>query len=134
MSIKCFQATDGNMQAVSDFIHGHIPQCCSVELLNKIDLAVEEIFVNIAHYAYKPETGQAEIDCKFENGTLTVVFSDSGKKFDPLARQDPDTSLALEERKIGGLGIFLTKQFMDSVLYEYADGKNILTIEKKIEQ
>ncbi len=134
MSIKCFQATDENMQSVSDFIHGHIPQCCSVELLNKIDLAVEEIFVNIAHYAYKSETGLAEIDCKFENGTLTVVFSDSGKKFDPLARQDPDTSLSLEERKIGGLGIFLTKQFMDSVLYEYADGKNILTIEKKIEQ
>ena len=132
MSTRIFPATDESMQTVFDFVHSQIPQDCSVEVLNKIDLAVEEIFINIAHSASTPDTGNAEIECKFENDTLTVVFSDSGKEFNPLARTDPDTSLSLDERDIGGLGIFLTKQFMDSVKYEYVNNKNTLSIQKKI--
>lgn len=132
MSTRIFQATDESMQAVFDFVHEQIPKNCSAEVLNKIDLAVEEIFINIAHYAYAPDTGSAKIDCKFENNTLTVVFCDSGKGFNPLTRTDPDTSLSLDERGIGGLGIFLTKQFMDSVEYEYVNDQNILSIKKKI--
>ena len=131
MSTKTFQATDENMQYVFDFIHENVPADCPVAVLNKIDLAVEEIFVNIAHYAYAPDTGNVTISCKIEDGTMTVVFSDSGKKFDPLDRDDPDTSIPLEERNIGGLGIFLTKQFMDSVSYEYAENQNKLTIQKR---
>ena len=129
---KSFKAKDENMQAVFDFVHEQIQKDCPVDILNKIDLAVEEIFVNIAHYAYEPDEGPVNISCGFENETLTVVFSDHGKKFDPLAHADPDTSLALEEREIGGLGIYLTKQFMDSVEYEYVGDKNILTIRKKL--
>ena len=132
MSTKTFYATDENMQSVFDFVHEQISKDCSEDTLNKIDLAVEEIFVNIAHYAYEPDKGPVNISCGFENETLKIVFSDSGRKFDPLAHIDPDTSLSLEDREIGGLGIFLTKKFMDSVEYDYIGDRNILTIQKKL--
>ena len=131
------KATDESIQAVNDFIHSMIPSDCDDMILNQIDLAVEEIFVNIAHYS---GAADAEISCSFttdeqsENGSgvLEVSFSDSGVPFNPLAKPDPDITLSAEERDIGGLGIFLTKKFMDSVEYEYSDGKNKLTISKRI--
>ena len=103
-------------------------------LLNQIDLAVEEIFVNIAHYSGSKD---AEIACAYHiggdgSGVLTVVFKDRGKPFNPLAKADPDLTLSAEERNIGGLGIFLTKKFMDSVEYEFIDNMNILKISKQI--
>ena len=132
MITKIVPAIDESMQTVFDFIHEQIPKNCPEDMLNKIDLAVEEIFINIAHYAYTPDKGNATISCGFEDETLTVVFSDSGKQFNPLLRDDPDISLSLDEREIGGLGIFLTKQFMDTVEYEYAENQNVLSITKKI--
>ena len=133
---KIFDATDENMGPVNDFIHSMLPEGCSAELLNKLDLAVEEIYINIAHYAYTPGRGTAEISCRLEPGNggasprITICFRDRGKPFNPLAREDPDITLSAEERDIGGLGIFLTKKFMDSVSYEYADGQNVLTMSK----
>ena len=126
-------ADDKNMDSVNDFIHSCLPEDCSPLLINKIDLAVEEIFVNIAHYAYKPDVGEAWISASFIDNVLTIVFKDRGKEFNPIAKKDPDITLSAEERDIGGLGIFLTKKFMDSVEYEYTDGQNILTIKKEIE-
>lgn len=128
------KAADESMQAVNDFIHSQIPSDCDEMILNQIDLAVEEIFVNIAHYSGAEE---AEICCDFAidgagTGVLKVVFCDGGKPFNPLARPDPDLTLSADEREIGGLGIFLTKKFMDSVEYEFIDGKNKLTIKKCI--
>ena len=128
------KAKDESMQAVNDFIHSLLPSDCDDMLLNQIDLAVEEIFVNIAHYSGAEE---AEISADFHmsgdgSGFLTVVFKDGGKPFNPLDRADPDLSLSAEERNIGGLGIFLTKKFMDSVEYEFVNGMNCLTIVKKI--
>ena len=128
------KASDESMQAVNDFIHSMLPANCDDMLLNQIDLAVEEIFVNIAHYSGSAE---AEIICDYKiggdgSGVLSVVFKDSGKPFNPLERADPDLSLSAEERSIGGLGIFLTKKFMDSVEYEHSDGMNKLKITKKI--
>ena len=125
-------ADDKNMDRVNDFIHSCLPSECTPVVLNKIDLAVEEIFVNIAHYAYNPEVGEAWISASFADNVLTVIFKDNGKEFNPIAREDPDITLSAEEREIGGLGIFLTKKFMDSVDYEYKDGHNILTIRKNI--
>lgn len=130
------KATDESMQAVNDFIHSIIPQDCDAMLLNQIDLAVEEIFVNIAHYSGSEE---AVINCTYEVsgagiGILQIVFIDSGKPFNPLEKEDPDITLSAEERNIGGLGIFLTKKFMDSVDYEYFAGKNTLKIRKQITQ
>jgi len=128
------KASDENMQAVNDFIHSMLPPACDDMLLNQIDLAVEEIFVNIAHYSGSEE---AEIVCGYHiggdgSGVLTVVFKDRGQPFNPLAKPDPNLTLSAEERNIGGLGIFLTKKFMDSVEYEFIDNMNILKISKQI--
>ncbi len=128
------KASDESMQAVNDFIHSVLPKDCDDMLLNQIDLAVEEIFVNIAHYS---GADQAEVLCGYHvsgdgSSQLTMIFKDEGKPFNPLEREDPDLTLSAEERKIGGLGIFLTKKFMDSVEYEFVDGKNVLRIIKKI--
>ena len=100
----------------------------------QIELAVEEIFVNIASYAYDSEDGEAEVRCKVLEDPLRVVvqFLDSGKPFDPLAREDADTSEDALMGREGGLGIFLVKSTMDSVEYAYEGGKNILTIRKNL--
>lgn len=105
---------------------------CSLKLQMQIDLCVEEIFVNIASYAYEGSEGYAEIELGIESGELTIVFTDSGVPYDPLKKPDPDTTLSADERDIGGLGIFLVKKTMDEVLYNYEDGKNVLTLKKKL--
>ena len=122
------------MPAVNDFIHAQLPADCDEMLLNQIDLAVEEIFVNIAHYSGSEE---AEIVLDYHiggdgSGVLTVIFKDGGKPFNPLERADPDLTLSAEERSIGGLGIHLIRRYMDSINYERIDNKNILTLRKKI--
>ena len=138
MPVKIFEAADENLEAVNDFIHEQIkPFSCQSQTLFQIDLAVEEIYVNIAHYAYSPDKGTVQIDCSVEKtadapAKLTVSFTDRGKAFNPLAKPDPDITLSVEEREIGGLGIFLTKKYMDSVLYERKDNQNILTLTKII--
>ncbi|MBQ8942272.1 MAG: ATP-binding protein [Firmicutes bacterium] len=122
-----------NLDRVNDFFADNL-MGCPMKLLMQIDLVVEEIFVNIAHYAYKDAVGKAWITCELdkENNILTLVFEDEGMQFDPLAKEDPDITASAEEREIGGLGIFLTKKLMDDVSYEYRDGKNILTLAKKL--
>ena len=125
-------AEDEKLQTVNDFIHSKLPANCDEKTLNEIDLAVEEIFVNIAHYAYGEGGGFAEVLCDFEAPVLKVEFIDSGIKFNPLEKADPDLTLSAEEREIGGLGIFLTKKFMDSVSYNYTNGQNHLSFTKTI--
>ena len=129
------KADDSMLEAVQDFIHQQIEDLCTdMKLLMQIDLAVEEIFVNIAHYAYAPQTGEATITCNLNKETreMQIIFSDSGKPFNPLDRDEPDVTLPAEERGIGGLGIFLTKKYMDEVSYEYSGGKNNLTLKKTL--
>lgn len=131
-----FDATDENMDNVNNFIHSMLPAGVDKTLLNKLDLAVEEIYINIAHYAYHPEQGTVEILCdrKENEGKvqLSITFKDRGKPFNPLEREDPDITLSAEERDIGGLGILLTKKFMDNVTYSYSEGQNILTLYKEM--
>ncbi len=105
---------------------------CGIKAKMQIAVAVEEIFVNIAHYAYAPGSGKAliRVTTGSDPKSVTISFSDSGKPFDPTAKADPDITLSAEERDIGGLGIFMTKKIMDSVNYEYIDGKNVLTMKK----
>ena len=100
----------------------------------QIAIAVEEIFVNIAHYAYAPKTGMASVrlELSSEPASAVITFLDRGVPFDPLAKPDPDVTLSAEDREIGGLGIFMTKKTMDDVRYEYRDGQNILKLEKKL--
>ncbi len=107
---------------------------CPMLTQTAIDVAIEEIFVNIANYAYGEETGTAVIQVTMHEDPLSVVitFIDSGKQYDPLTRPDPDITLPSNKRKKGGLGIFMVKKSMDDVNYEYKDGKNILMIKKKL--
>lgn len=100
----------------------------------QIELAVEEIFVNIASYAYDSEDGEAEVRCKVLEDPLRVViqFLDQGKPYDPLARGEADISKEGILSRVGGLGIHLVKKTMDDVQYVYEDGKNVLTIQKKL--
>ena len=130
-------ADDKQLETVLNFIHQLLPPDCETDIVYKIDLCAEEIFVNIAHYAYKdklPEgvSGQAWITCTYENELLTIIFRDQGIPFNPLDRADPDITLSAEERSIGGLGIFLTKKYMNTVEYRYENGENILTMKKMI--
>ena len=123
------KAVDESLEEINNFIHSIVADKCSDILLNQIDLAVEEIFVNIAHYS-GAET--ATISCESKGDNLEITFADAGVPFNPLEKADPDITLKAEDRQIGGLGIFLTKKFMDSVEYNFCDGKNILTICKKL--
>lgn len=120
---------------INDFVGQELEQYdCPVKIQMQIELAIEEIFVNIASYAYHPVEGEAEIRCEVLQDPLRVViqFLDHGKPYDPLAKEDADTSEeALLERE-GGLGILLVKKTMDDVQYAYEDGKNVLTILKKL--
>ena len=108
------------------------PYACKPKTLMQIAVAVEEIYVNIANYAYKPGTGSARIRAEVSGdpACLTLVFMDCGTPYNPLAKEDPDVTLAAEDRKIGGLGIYMTKVFMDEESYAYEDGQNILTLKK----
>ena len=126
-------ATVDNLEVVQDFVREELEkQDCSMKVMMQIEIAVEEIYVNIVHYAYNPSVGKATIRCEVTDNPMQVMiqFLDSGKPFDPLAKEDADITLSADEREIGGLGIFMVKQSMDEVNYEYKDGKNVLTIKK----
>jgi anti-sigma regulatory factor (Ser/Thr protein kinase) len=99
----------------------------------QMNLAMEEAVVNVMNYDYPiGEKGEIAIEATTDNGMLNFVIKDSGTPFDPTAKEDADTTLSAEERPIGGLGIFLVKQIMDNVSYEYKEGKNVLTLSKRI--
>ena len=100
----------------------------------QIDIAIDELFGNIAHYAYNPDVGSATVRVEVTENPLavTVTFIDHGIPYDPLASKEPDISLSAEERQIGGLGIYMVKKSMDEISYEYREGKNILKIKKNI--
>ena len=126
-------ATLDNLEVVQNFVSEELEmQGCSMKVMMQIEIAVEEIYVNIVHYAYNPEIGKATIRCEVTDNPMQVIiqFLDSGVPFDPLAKKDADITLSAEEREIGGLGIFMVKQSMDEVSYEYKEGKNVLTIKK----
>ena len=128
-------AVKENLVNVLAFVDEELEKAgCTMKAQLQIDMAVEEIFINIAMYAYSPETGPALIRVEVVENPLSVVlsFSDQGIPYDPLAKEDPDVTLSADERKVGGLGIFLVKKSMDDVTYEYKDGQNILTIRKKL--
>lgn len=124
------------LDAVLNFVEEQLaPYDVSARIMIQLMVAVEELFVNIAHYAYPPSTvGEAAIDCRFDAADQRVVitFSDRGRPYDPLAKPDPDLTLPAEERPIGGLGIFMVKKSMDQVAYRYENGRNILTITKSV--
>ena len=124
-----------NVDTVIDFIDEQLVEYgCGMKEKMAIDVAADELFTNIASYAYNPDKGNATVRVEVFEDPLAVeiTFIDNGVPYDPLANADPDTTLSVEERQIGGLGIFIVKKSMDAVNYEYKEGRNILTIRKKI--
>ena len=124
-----------NLDQVLAFVDSQLETMdCSMKTQMQIDVAVEEIYVNIANYAYAPATGKAWISVRPDPDTasVTIEFRDSGTPFNPLDKADPDVTLSAEERKIGGLGLYMVKKSMDHMDYCRRDGQNILTITKKL--
>ena len=122
-----------SLNDVLAFVDGEMERAgCSMKLMTQVDMAVEEIFVNIARYAYHPEAGEASVRCEAGGAPFQIVvgFADRGRPFNPLDREDPDVTLDAEARQLGGLGILMAKKLMDDIQYEYRDGKNILTLRK----
>ena len=117
-----------NIDAITEFVNEQLEaNDCPLKLQTQIDIVIDEVFSNIAFYAYAPETGTATVRVEIANSAVSLTFLDSGVPYDPLKREDPDTTLGAEERAIGGLGIFMVKKLASDVRYEYADGHNILT-------
>ena len=128
-------ATVENIETVTNFVNEQLEALdCPIKAQMQIAIAIDELFGNIAHYAYNPEIGQATVRVEVVEDPLSVVitFIDNGVPYDPLAKADPDTSLSAEERDIGGLGIYMVKKSMDEIAYEYKDGHNILKIKKNL--
>ena len=124
-----------HLDEVLDFINAELESNdVPMKTVMQLDVAVEEIFVNIAHYAYAPNIGDARVtvDIKEEPRCVEITFSDSGKPYNPLLREDPDVTQGVEERQIGGLGIFVVKKTMDQVTYRYENGQNVLSICKML--
>jgi anti-sigma regulatory factor (Ser/Thr protein kinase) len=126
------------VEALSDVL-GFVDQTlegyeCPMKIQTAICVAIEEVFVNVAHYAYKDGEGDMTLGISFdaESREITFRMRDKGTPFDPLKKPDPDITLSAEEREIGGLGIFITKKTMDTVSYAYENGENVLTMIKKI--
>lgn len=129
------KATVDNLNTVQTFVEQELEENdCPMKAIMQISIAVEEIYVNIAHYAYNPAVGAATVRCEVGGDPVqvTIQFLDSGKPFDPLAQADADTTLSAEERGLGGLGILMVKKSMDQVDYAYENGRNILTIRKEL--
>ena len=127
-------ATD-QLEAVQAFVAEQLSILdCPPEAMIQLQIAVEELFVNIAHYAYHPENGVAVVGCDLDkdNPSITIQFRDWGTPFNPLAKQDADITLSADERDIGGLGIYMVKEYIDEVTYAYEDGQNVLTMKKKL--
>ena len=118
---------------VTEFVDGLLEaHSCSPMAQSQIDVAVDELFINIASYAYGGETGEAVIEVEFPDGFAEITFRDWGVPYNPLDRSDPDVTLSVEDRQIGGLGVYMVKKRMDSVTYRYEDGQNVLTIRRKL--
>ena len=142
-SFECEAKTE-NLDKITAFVETELEELgCGMKQTMQLTIALEEIFVNIAHYAYSkigedgkliPDTGSGPmrlfIDSK--DGFVSLIFEDEGMPYNPLEKEDPDITLSAEERQIGGLGIYMVKKSMDDVIYEHKDGKNILTLMKKL--
>ena len=123
------EASVENIAAVTEFADGVLEGLgCPAKARAQLDVAIDELFSNIARYAYAPGTGSVTVRVEALEGPRAVelTFIDSGVPYDPLAREDPNTGLPLEEREAGGLGVFIVKKTMDAMSYEYANGQNIL--------
>lgn len=133
MTERTFVASDATLNDAIAFVEEELEKIdCPMKTVMQITVCVEEMYVNVAHYAYDGNEGQVSLAIDTDNGTVTIVLTDSGKPFDPLKKDDPDITLSAEERNIGGLGIFMVKKSMNEVSYVRENGQNIFTMKKEI--
>ena len=130
-----FEANIDRISWLTDQVNEELEKLnCPMKVQMQIDVAIDELLANIASYAYDLDAGETTVRFDFDADTRTVslTFIDSGVPYDPLAKPDPDVTLSVEEREVGGLGIFLVKKTMDDMTYARQDGHNVLTIRKRI--
>mgnify|MGYP004478518193 FL=1 len=129
-------ATIDNVQTITDFVDERLEEMnCPVKAQMQIDIVIDELCSNVARYAYSDRTGKVTVSVDTVDKPMKVwlTFTDEGVPYNPLAKEDPDITLSAEERKLGGLGIYMVKKMMDEFRYEYKDGKNIVAVCKVIE-
>lgn len=126
---KTVDAAVKNLDAVTEFVNDQLEAVgCPLKLQMQIDVVIDELFSNIAYYAYAPEHGTVTVGVRIDESAISLRFTDAGRPFDPLAKEDPDVTLRAQDRVIGGLGIFMVKKMATDVRYEYSQGHNILTV------
>ncbi len=128
-------ATIENVGTVMEFVNCELEKYeCPMKAQMQIDIAIDELFSNIARYAYDPSVGPATVRFEVVKEPLSVIitFIDNGVPYNPLEKDDPDITLSAEEREIGGLGIFMVKKSMDEITYEFKNGQNIIKVKKNI--
>ncbi len=134
MKTITMEAKVESIPVITEFVDGQLEEMgSSIKAQMQVDVALDELLSNVAYYAYKD--GNGTMTLQFEargEDTAVITLIDEGMPYDPLAKEDPDLSLAAEDRPIGGLGIFLVKKTMDDMVYERKDEKNILKIVKKV--
>lgn len=129
------EAKTDNLNTVLEFIDEELERAgCNMKAQLQIDIAAEELFVNVSNYSYTPYTGNVSISIRIisDPARAEITFVDSGMPYNPLEKEDPDVGLSAEQRQIGGLGVFMVKKSMDSMTYEYKNGCNVVTIMKRI--
>lgn len=129
------EATIESIERVTEFVEQQLEELdCPMKAKMQINIAIDELFSNIAKFAYAPGTGNATVRVEVDDDPLAVIitFIDSGIPYNPLEHKDPDVTLSLDKREVGGLGIFMVKKSMDQLEYKYENGQNILTIKKII--
>ena len=133
MTEKTFPASDAALHEALDLVEQTLTDAgCPMKTVLQITVCVEEMFVNVAHYAYGENEGDVTLAVGVEDGIASITLIDSGIPFDPLQAKEPDITLSAEERSIGGLGIFMVRKSMDEVSYERRDGQNRFTMKKKL--
>ena len=126
-------ARQTNIPAIIEFVNRELERMgCALKTKAQIDIAIDELYSNIAKYGFDDDGGEVTVTMETEREprVVSISFTDGGRPFNPLERTDPDITLSARDRKIGGLGIYMVKKSMDDVRYEYREGKNILTIRK----
>ena len=132
------EASMENLDKITSFVEAFLDDyACPMKIAMKILLCVEELYANVVNYAYGSRGGNCTIELEGKayetENEVCICMRDQGVPFDPFAKEDPDITLSAEERKLGGLGIYMVKKMMDEFRYEYKDGKNIVTVCKVIE-
>lgn len=136
MEWKEYKAEDAELENISTFVSTYLEERdASMSFMFKVQLAIEEVFVNISHYAYENEPDEDKKKVRFgireQDNVFTFVFEDEGVEFNPLLREEVDVTAQEDSDKVGGLGIFIVKKNMDTVDYQRDNNKNVLTLTVK---